>query len=108
VRNFPGVFPGVQTYGVAFAEAIASGGADGEALAQATAIAFCEGGGTATAFARAFSIAISRNRQGCVVLTQARAVAIARCSGGVFSSFAEASAESRVLGSCGIRERSRG
>lgn len=85
------------------------GGEDGEALAQATAIAFCQGGGTATAFAQAFSVAISRNANGCTVLTRARAIAIARCSGGVFSSFAEASVESRVLGGCAnTRERYRG
>lgn len=90
-----------QTYGAAFAEAIAGGGEDGEALAQATAIAFCQGGGTVKAFARAFNVAISRDEQGCVVLTKARALASAQCRGGVASSFAEASFESRTLGLCG-------
>jgi hypothetical protein len=92
-----------QTYGAAFAEAIAAGGEDGEALAQATAIAFCQGGGSATAFARAFNVAISRNEQGCVVLTKARALASAQCRNGVASSFAEASVESRTLGLCGLQ-----
>jgi hypothetical protein len=91
-----------QAYGVAFAEAAASGGEDQEALAQATAAAFCEGGGTATAFASAYSVALSRNKQGCLVLTQARALAVAQCGGGQFTAYAEASAESQVLGLCGL------
>jgi hypothetical protein len=94
----------LQTYGVAFAQAIASGGEEGEALAQATAIAFCQGGGTATAFARAYSVALSKDKNGCNVLTQARTIAVAKCSGGVFTSFTEATVESRVLGLCGIRK----
>lgn len=95
----------LQTYGVAFSEAIAAGGDESDALAEATAIAFCSGGGTATAFARAYSVALSRNKNGCLVLTKARAIAVARCSGGVFTGYAEASVESRVLGLCGIPQR---
>jgi hypothetical protein len=91
-----------QVFGVAFAEAAAAGGDQSQALAYATALAFCQGGGTATAFASAYSAALSRNRQGCVVLTQARALAVAQCSGGQFTAFAEASAESQVLGLCGL------
>jgi hypothetical protein len=91
-----------EVFGVAFAQAAAAGGDQGEALAQATALAFCEGGGSATAFASAYSVALSRNRQGCLVLTRARAIAVAQCRGGQFTAFAEASAESQVLGLCGL------
>jgi hypothetical protein len=98
--------PPPQTYGIAFAEAIASGGEQGEALAQATAIAFCQGGSTATAFAEAYSVALSRNSQGCLVLTRARAIAVAQCNGaGQFSAFAEATVTSQVLGQCRLRQR---
>jgi hypothetical protein len=90
-----------------FAQAIASGtGSDEyEALAQATAIAFCQGGGTTTAFARAYSVALTNDKNGCTVLTRARAIAVAQCSGGVFRSYTEATVESQVLGLCGILER---
>jgi hypothetical protein len=51
-------------YGVAFAEAIAAGGEEGSALAEATALAFCKGGSSATAFAKAYSVALERNKNG--------------------------------------------
>jgi len=67
-------------------------------------MAFCSGGGTATAFAKAYSAALSVNKKGCLVLTEARALAVARCKGGVFTASAEASVERKVLGLCGILE----
>lgn len=54
----------VQVYGVAFAKAIAAGGEEKAALAEATALAFCKGGSSATAFAKAYSVALERNRNG--------------------------------------------
>lgn len=87
---------------MAFAEAVASGGDDADALAEATAIAFCKGGSTATAFAKAYSEALSINKNGCLVLTKAKAIAVAQCKGGVFRAYAEASTEKKVLGICGI------
>lgn len=90
---------------MAFAQAIASGGEDSEALAAATAIAFCKGGGTATAFAKAYSEALSINQNGCLVLTKAKALAVAQCKGGVFRSYTEASVEKKVIGLCGILEQ---
>lgn len=90
----------LQVYGVAFAQAIASGGEQSDALAEATAIAICKGGSTATAFARAYSVALSRNREGCLVLQKATAMAVARCSKGVATAFARATVETQVLGFC--------
>jgi hypothetical protein len=49
---------------VAFAEAIAAGGDEESALAEATALAFCKGGSSATAFAKAYNVALGRNRNG--------------------------------------------
>lgn len=49
---------------MAFAEAIAAGGEEGSALAEATALAFCKGGSSATAFAKAYSVALERNKNG--------------------------------------------
>jgi hypothetical protein len=89
-----------QVYGVTFAQAIASGGDESDALAEATAIAICKGGSTATAFARAYSVAISRNKQGCLVLQKATATAVARCNNGVVTAFAQATVETQVLGFC--------
>lgn len=95
----------VQVYGVAFASAISAGGEEADALASATAVAFCKGGSTALAFAKAYSAILSTDKNGCTVLTEARALAVAQCSGGVFRSYSEASVTQTVLGLCGIAER---
>lgn len=95
----------LQAYGVAFAEAVASGGEESDALAEATAIAFCTGGSTATAFAKAFDVALERDKNGCLVLTKVKALAVARCNNGYVRTYAEASVERKVLGFCGILEQ---
>jgi hypothetical protein len=92
----------LQAYGVAFASAIASGGDEEDALAQATAIAFCKGGSTATAFAKAYSAALEINKKGCLVLTKVKAFAFAQCKNGYVRAYAEASVEKKVLGFCGL------
>lgn len=97
--------PVMQTYGVAFAKAIASGGPEGQALAKATAIAFCEGGSMASAFAEAWSEALSRDKNGCLVLTKARAIAIARCTAAGAFSEAKTKITKKVLGQCKLRKR---
>lgn len=94
--------PCLQAYGVAFASAIASGGDESDALAQATAIAFCKGGSTATAFAKAYSAALEINKDGCLTLTKVKAFAFAQCKNGYVRTYAEASVERKVLGICGL------
>lgn len=94
-----------QAYGVAFAQAIAAGGDESTALAEATAIAFCQGGSTATAFAKAYAVALDRERNGCLVLTQVRALAVAKCQNGFVRTYADASVERKVLGFCGVLEQ---
>eukprot|EP00878_Enallax_costatus_P001357 GHUV01001506.1.p1 GENE.GHUV01001506.1~~GHUV01001506.1.p1 ORF type:complete len:366 (+),score=111.97 GHUV01001506.1:189-1286(+) len=90
-----------QAYGEAFARAAAGSADEQAALAEATAVAFCQGGRTSRAFASAYAEAINRDpRTGCLVLSRARAIAVAQCRGGVASSYAQATAESRVLGFC--------
>ncbi len=61
------------------------------------------GGSTAEAFAQAYSAAFSRDPDGCLVLTEARAYAYARCGNG--NAFATSGAEttSRVIGFCARR-----
>jgi hypothetical protein len=61
------------------------------------------GGSTAEAFASAYSAALSRDPNGCLVLSEARAYAYARCGQG--GAFASSSSEvtSRVLGFCAQR-----
>jgi len=90
----------------ASAFAVASASTDGqEALAEASAQAFCAGGETGVAFARAWSISISRDPLGCLTISKARARAIAVCGndpfggGGAFAS-ASAEASTRVIGRC--------
>lgn len=92
----------LQAYGVAFASAIASGGDESDALAQATAIAFCKGGSTATAFAKAYSAALEIDKKGCLTLTKVKAFAFAQCKNGYVRTYAEASVEKKVLGFCGL------
>jgi hypothetical protein len=90
-----------RAYGVAFAQAAAGSDDEQLAVAEATAVAFCEGGARSRAFAQAYSEALSRDpRTGCLVLSRARALAVARCNGGVARTYTQASAESRVLGFC--------
>jgi hypothetical protein len=61
------------------------------------------GGATAEAFASAYSAALGRDPSGCLVLTEARAYAYARCGqGGSFSS-SGSEVTSRVLGFCAQR-----
>lgn len=95
----------LQTYGVAFAKAIASGGPEGQALAKATAIAFCEGGSMASAFAEAWTEALSRDKKGCLVLTTARAIATARCTAAGAFSEAKTTITKKILGQCKLRQR---
>lgn len=96
----------MQAYGIAFAEAVACGGEESDALAEATAIAFCEQGGTATAFARAFSVALLRNRtaSGCPVLTQ-QSTCDCRRPLQRWCLYRVRSVESQVLGLCGLLQR---
>ncbi|KAF8063763.1 hypothetical protein HT031_003620 [Scenedesmus sp. PABB004] len=71
-----------SAYGVAFAQAAGGASDEQQALAEATAVAFCSGGSTATAFASAYSVALSRNAQpwrgGQASLRPSRAAAAGR------------------------------
>jgi hypothetical protein len=90
-----------NAYGVAIAQAAAGSSDEQEAVAEATAVAFCNGGARSRAFAQAYSQALSVDPYtGCLTLSRARAIAIARCNGGVARTYTQASAESRVLGFC--------
>lgn len=90
-----------RAYGAAFARAAAGSSEEQEALAEATAVVFCQGGKNSRAFAQAYAEALNRDpRTGCLVLSRARAIAVARCRGGVAKTYARATAESRVLGFC--------
>lgn len=90
-----------RAYGAAFARAAAGSDDEQQALAEATAVAFCQGGKNSRAFAQAYAEALNRDpRTGCLVLSRARAIAVAKCRGGVATTYAKATAESRVLGFC--------
>jgi hypothetical protein len=90
-----------RAYGAAFARAAAGTDDEQQALAEATAVAFCQGGKKSRAFAQAYAEALNRDpRTGCLVLSRARAIAVAKCRGGVATTYAKATAESRVLGFC--------
>ena len=94
--------PTRYAYGQAIATAIAGGGEGQAAVAEATATAFCAGGGTAAAWASAYAVALSQDSRGCLVLSQARALASARCGAGAAEAFTKAEATSIVLGFCGL------
>jgi hypothetical protein len=93
---------GKYTYGEAIAKAVASGGDGQAAVAEATAEVFCAGDSMASAWSSAFAVALNRDQNGCLVLSQARAIATASCGGGAFNSFADSDAKSTVLGFCGL------
>eukprot|EP00882_Tetradesmus_deserticola_P014244 GHRQ01015142.1.p1 GENE.GHRQ01015142.1~~GHRQ01015142.1.p1 ORF type:complete len:135 (+),score=29.30 GHRQ01015142.1:1578-1982(+) len=83
------------------ARAVAAGGDEAAGLAVATAVVYCEGGASAEAFSQALSQAIEQDPYtGCLVVTEAKAYAYARCGPtGAFATSGSATTE-RVLGIC--------
>lgn len=94
--------PARYAFGSAIATAIADGGDGRAAVAEATAQAMCSGGSTAQAWAEAYAVALSQDRQGCLVLNEAKAMAYARCGPGFSESWSRTEATSTVLGFCGL------
>lgn len=90
--------------GTAIAQAIAQGGDSKAAVAEATATALCTGGSTAEAWSSAYAIALSQDKNGCLVLNEAKAMAFSMCGNGAADAVAEAEASSSVLGFCGLLE----
>jgi hypothetical protein len=90
--------------GTAIAQAIAQGGDSKAAVAEATATALCAGGSQAQAWSSAYAVALSQDRNGCLVLNEAKALAQAKCGDGAADAVADAEASSTVLGFCGLLE----
>jgi hypothetical protein len=90
--------------GTAIATAIAQGGDSKAAVAEATATALCAGGSQAQAWSSAYAVALAQDKNGCLVLNEARAMAQAKCGEGAADAVADAEASSTVLGFCGLLE----